>query len=180
MARVAPVSRDDLKPEDRHYFDEVVAGRGVAGPYIPLLHSPKLAALVSSMVAYLRSECEISDNIKEVAILTTARHIHSQFEFSGHAALARKANVSEQAIRAIAQGAAPKGLAGDEELAYRFTRELLAAHQVSEATFQAAKTRLGVQSTVEMTTIIGVYLLLGCALAAFDVELPPGIKPELL
>ena len=45
MSRLSDVSREELKPEDQQYFDEIVGSRGsVRGPYGVLLHSPQLAA----------------------------------------------------------------------------------------------------------------------------------------
>ena len=180
MARLSEVSREQLKPEDQVYFDEIVGSRGsIRGPYGVLLHSPKLAARVAHTGTYVRFDCDIPDGLKEVVIITTAREIKSQYEFTGHARLAREANVSEETIRAIAQGTAPQGLSGDEEILVRYTKELLQNHKISDASFNAVKDRFGVQGTVDVTGLIGHYLLVGQILAAFDVELAPGTTPEL-
>jgi 4-carboxymuconolactone decarboxylase len=180
MARIPYVTREQLKPEDQKYFDEIVGSRGgIRGPYGVLLHSPDLAARVANTGAYVRFNFDVPESLKEVVILTTAREIKSQYEFTAHARLAREAKVSEDTIRAIADGTAPKGLSGDEELVVKYTQELLRNHKLSDATFNAAKNRFGVQKTVELTALIGHYLLVGQVLAAFDVELAPGTKPEL-
>lgn len=180
MARVPYVTREQLKPEDRKYFDEIVGTRGgIRGPFGVLLHSPDLAARVADTGAYVRFKFDVPEALKEVVILTTAREIKNQYEFTAHARLAREAKVSEDTIRAIANGTAPRGLSGDEELVVRYTQELLQDHKISEATFNAVNDRFGVQKTVELTALIGHYLLVGQVLAAFDVELAPGAKPEL-
>ena len=114
-----------------------------------------------------------------MVIITTAREIKSQYEFTAHARLAREANVSDETIKAIAQGTAPQSLSGDEELLVRFTQQLLRDHKVSDATYSAVKDRFGVQGTVDVTGLIGHYLLVGQFLAVFDVELAPGTTPEL-
>ena len=180
MARLPNLTREQLKSEDQQYYDEIVGSRGsVRGPYGILLHSPKLAARVANTGTYVRFECDLPNNLKEVVIITTAREIKSQYEFTAHARLAREENVSEDTIKAIAQGTAPQSLSGDEELLVRFTQQLLRDHKVSNATYNAVKDRFGVQGTVDLTGLIGHYLLVGQVLAVFDVELAPGTTPEL-
>ena len=180
MARLPEVTRDQLKPEDQEYFDQIVGSRGsIRGPYGVLLHSPKLAARVAHTGTYVRFDCDIPNGLKEVVIITTAREIKSQYEFTAHARLARESGVSEDTIRAIAQGTAPDGLSGDEAMLVRYTKELLQNHKISDATFNAVQDRFGVQGTVDITGLIGHYLLVGQILAAFDVELAPDVTPEL-
>ena len=180
MARLPEVTRDQLKPEDQEYFDQIVGSRGsIRGPYGVLLHSPKLAARVAHTGTYVRFDCDIPNGLKEVVIITTAREIKSQYEFTAHARLARESNVSEDTIRAIAQGTAPEGLSGDEAMLVRYTKELLQNHKINDATFNAVRDRFGVQGTVDITGLIGHYLLVGQILAAFDVELAPDVTPEL-
>ena len=180
MARVQDVNRDELSAEDQPYFDEIVKSRGsIRGPYAILLHSPKLAARIAATGAYVRFESDIPEGLKEVIVLATAREIQSQYVFTAHVRLAREAQVSESAIHAIAQGAASQGLSRDEEMVVRYTRELLRDHRISDAAFTAVKDRFGVQGTMEMTALIGHFLLVANVLAAFDVELAPGMSPEL-
>jgi hypothetical protein len=50
---------------------------------------------------------------------------------------------------------------------------------VSDATFNGVKQRWGVQRTVDITALIGHYLLVGQILTAFEVDLPAGVKAEL-
>ena len=180
MARLLNVNRDELKPEDQQYFDEIVGSRGsVRGPYGILLHSPQLAARVAHTGTYVRFDFDVPEALKELVIITTAREITSQYEFSAHARLAREAGVSEETIQAVTKGTAPQGLSGDEEILVRYTKELVRDHKISDAAFNAVKDRFGVQNTVNFTGLIGHYLLVGQILLAFDVELAPGMTAEI-
>ncbi len=60
-----------------------------------------------------------------------------------------------------------------------YTKELVTNHKISDATFNAVRERFGVQKTVEITGLIGHYLLVGQILAAFEVDLPEGVEPEI-
>jgi hypothetical protein len=55
-------------------------------------------------------------------------------------------------------------------------RELVGGHQLSAATFEAAKNELGERSLIEVLTAMGYYLMIGCVLIATDMELPEGAQ----
>ena len=180
MARLSDMTRDQVKPEDQQYYDAIAESRGsVRGPYGVLLHSPNLAARVAHTGTYVRFDLDLPEALKELIIITTAREIQSQYEFVAHARLARQAGLAESTIQAVAKGTAPQGLAGEEELLVRYVQELLRHHKISDTTFNAVKERYGTQKTVEITTLVGHYLLVGQILLAFEVDLPEGVKPEI-
>ena len=181
MARLPDLTRDQLKPEDRQYYDAIAGSRGgsVRGPYGVLLHSPDLATRVAHTGTYVRFDLDLPESLKELIIITTAREIRSQYEFAAHARLARQAGLAESTIQAVATGTAPQGLSGDEAILVRYVLELLRDHKISDATFKAVQERYGTQKTVEITTLVGHYLLVGQILLAFEVDLPAGVKPEI-
>ncbi|MGQ4808691.1 hypothetical protein NKDENANG_02079 [Candidatus Entotheonellaceae bacterium PAL068K] len=180
MARLSNITRDQLKPEDQQFYDSIAGSRGsVRGPYGVLLHSPDLAARIAHTGTYVRFDLDLSEAWREILILTTAREIKNQYEFAAHARLARQAGVSEDTIEAIAHGTAPQGLSGDEAMLVRYVQELLRHHKISDATFNAVRGRFGVARTVEITALVGHYLLVGQILTAFEVDLPEGVQPEI-
>lgn len=181
MARLNNITREELAAEDQHFFDEIVGSRGsVRGPYGILLHSPKLAARVAHTGTYVRFDLDLPEALKEVIIIATAREIRNQYEFAAHARLARSHGVSEETIGAIARGTAPEGLAGDEALVVTYAQELLQGRKVSDETFAGVMARFGTQRTVDITGLIGHYLLVGQILTAFEVELPEGARAEIV
>ena len=180
MARLPYVTKEQLDSEDQQYYDTIVGTRGsVRGPYGILLHSPKLAARVADTGAFVRFEFGQPEALKETLIITTAKEMEQQYEFSAHARLARQAGVSEETIAAIASGRAPAGLEGDEALLVNYVHELLRQHKVSDATFKAMTDRFGEEDTIHFTVLCGHYLLVAQVLTAFDVELAEGMTPEL-
>jgi len=180
MARLLDRSRDQLQPEEQQFYDAIAESRGsVRGPYGVLLHSPDLAARVAHTGSYVRYNLDLPEALRETIILATAREIRSQYEFFAHARLARQAGLSEDTIQAIARGTAPEGLVGDEAMLVRYVQELLRHHKISDATFNAVRDRFGMQKTLEITALVGHYLLVGQILAAFEVDLPEGATPEI-
>jgi 4-carboxymuconolactone decarboxylase len=180
MPRISPATREGLAPEDQQYFDAIVGSRGsIRGPYGVLLNSPKLAARVADTGAFVRFEFDVPEALKETVIIASAKEMESQYEFSAHARLAREAGVSEETIKAIANGSAPAGLSGDEALLVGFVHDLLRNHKVSDATFSAMTARFGERDTLHFTVLVGHYLLVAQVLTAFDVELGPGMVKEI-
>ena len=180
MARLPNLEKDQLSPSDQHFYESIADSRGsVRGPYGVLLHSPDLAARVAHTGTYVRFNFDMSEALKETIIITTAREIRSQYEFSAHARLARQAGVRDDTIKAIANGSAPAGLSGDEELLVRYVKELVQNHKITDQTFNAVKDKFGTQRTVEITGLVGHYLLVGQILLAFEVDLPDGVEPEI-
>ena len=180
MARLSDVTRDQLAPEHQEFFDSIASSRGsVRGPYGVLLHSPDLAARVAHTGAYVRFDLDISEAHREIIICATAREIRQQYEFSAHARLARQAGVSEDVVSAIASGKAPEGLSGIEASLVKYVQELSQNHKISDETFNAVSGHFGMQKTVEITALIGHYLLVGQILSAFEVDLPDGVQPEI-
>ena len=180
MARLSDVTRDQLAPEHQEFFDSIASSRGsVRGPYGVLLHSPDLAARVAHTGAYVRFDLDISEAHREIIICATAREIRQQYEFSAHARLARQAGVSEDVVSVIASGKAPEGLSGIEASLVKYVQELSQNHKISDDTFNAVSGHFGMQKTVEITALIGHYLLVGQILSAFEVDLPDGVQPEI-
>ena len=180
MPRLTSVNREQLKAEDQSFFDETVRIRGRLDPlYSQLLYGPRLGAPINAINQYFLHNTVLSDPLRRVGILTTAREINDQYVFSAHAPRARQDGVSEDTIQAIAQRRAPQDLSGDEELVARYTLEMIRNRKISDATFNAVKDRFGVEWTVDLTGLISYYLLLGHLLQAFDVELEPRMTPEL-
>src|SRR2546423_3967348 len=58
--------------------------RGLRGPGGILLHSPELSRYARPLNRYLRHEAGLGGRVRELAILTTARELDSQFEWAAH------------------------------------------------------------------------------------------------
>jgi hypothetical protein len=68
--------REDLDEAGKAHYDRATApGASIAG-----LYSPKASAHARALNRYLRFEAGFAPRIREIAILTTAREMDSQFE----------------------------------------------------------------------------------------------------
>ena len=180
MSRIRQItSKEEVSLANHHIFDAIAESRGrISGPFSVLLNSPEIAGRAAHLGSYIRFESTLSDADRELAIITTSREMDCDYEWSGHAGLAKQAGVSEEAIQVVARRGDLDSLTEDEALIVRYGRELLRGNRVSTATFEAASARLGDQGVTELTATIGYYGMLACALNAFEVEPPPD-APQL-
>ena len=112
----------------------------------------------------------LADGDRELAIITAAREADCAYEWGAHVRLAREVGVRSEAIDAVGSLGATDALTPDEALIVNYGRELLAAHHVSDVTFNAARERLGEQGVIELTALLGYYTMVACTLNATAVE----------
>jgi 4-carboxymuconolactone decarboxylase len=159
--RLPMPAESQMTPAQSEAAAALIAGprKGVYGPFLPLLRSPQLLERVAKVGEYLRFDSVLEVRIRELVTCAAARHVTNQFEWLMHAPLALKAGVSEATIAALHAGARPKDLPADEEAALDFTGELLRTHGVSEAAYEDALQRFGEQGVVELTTLVGYFVM---------------------
>ena len=63
-----------------------------------------------------------------------------------------------------------------EAVVYRFVRELISTHRVSNALYEEAVRWLGVAGVVELVILVGYYCIISMTLNVFEIPLPPGEK----
>jgi len=144
----------------------------LVGPFNTFLYSPKVS---TAFLEFMEAETQFSTltaRVREVVTLTCGAFWNAKYELYAHTALARKAGLSEQTIRALATGQPPEALSADETLAYDFTRQLITEHRVSADLYSRAVAAFGIAELVNMTFLIGHYLLTSAMLNTFETPAP--------
>jgi 4-carboxymuconolactone decarboxylase len=180
--RFKPLTYDQLTPEQKKMVGDLVPGQrgGLGGPFNVLLRSPEMGDLAQKLGAQLRLNSTLPADLRELAIIITARYWNQQHVWYDHRRYAvEEEGVSERTVEAIASGRRPRSLRPDEEIVYKFCTEMLDAKQVSDATFRAAIDRFGERTVVELTALVGFYNLVSLILNLDRYPLPEGVKPEL-
>ncbi|MDR3516648.1 MAG: carboxymuconolactone decarboxylase family protein [Azospirillaceae bacterium] len=160
--RIAAVAATMMTPEQQSAADVVTAGPrgGVRGPFAVLLNSPGAFSAAQGLGAYLRFQSALPANLRELAILTTARHWHQDYEWRIHAAIAQEAGVSERAIESLAAGGSVQGLSPEESIVHAFCHQLHRTNDVDNATFSAAERLLEPAGVIDLCAVCGYYALL--------------------
>jgi 4-carboxymuconolactone decarboxylase len=170
-----------MTPEQKIMIDHLFAGErgGANGPFNVLLRSPEVGDLAAQFGGAMRFRTELPKDVSETIIIMTGRYWTAQYEWIAHKAAALRNGVKPAIVDAIATGRRPTGMAPNMEVAYNFIDELLTTHQVTDATFQAAKETYGEKGVVDITGLSGWYGLVSMALNVDRYPLAPGVEPEL-
>src|SRR5262245_18108870 len=179
--RFRPLAYDEMTPAQKTMIDHLMAGPrgGANGPFNVLLRSPEVGDLAQEFGASTRFKSSLPQRLYEQAILVTARHWNSPYEWQAHHRSALQAGLSPAIADAIAQGRRPASMQKDEQVVYNFCTELLNTKQMSDATFNAAKAAFGERGVVDLVGVMGWYHTVSMLLNVDQYPLPDGQKPEL-
>jgi 4-carboxymuconolactone decarboxylase len=125
----------------------------------------------------VRFHSSLPEQLKELAILVTARHWTAQYEWYAHRKLALAAGVDAKHADAIAEGKRPAGLSDVESAVYDFASELLYTKQVSDGTFAKARQHLSEQSVVDLIGTVGYYSIVSMCLNVDRYPIPDDAAP---
>jgi len=104
----------------------------------------------------------------------------AQFEWQAHHRAGVQAGLKEATVTSIIEGKRPTGLDPDEQAVYNFCTELYKTKQVSDATFQALKDKVGERGIVEVIGASGYYQLVSMLMNVDRYPLAEASqKPEL-
>lgn len=179
--RFEPLEWENMTPEQRTMVEDVLAGPrpGLGGPFNVLLRSPEMGNMAQELGAYARFNSVLPPNLRELAIIMTARFWVSEFEWYAHKRAALGAGVAQEVVDAIIAGTRPTETTPEESVVWEFTDELLRTRRVSDPTFRAARELLGERGVVDLVGTVGYYGLVAMLLNVDEYPLPEGVTPEL-
>lgn len=180
LGLIAPGELDDAQ---RALYEAITSGPGRAvpltdelgrlmGPFAVMLLTPELGEAVQQVGARIRFATALSGRQRELAILTVAGELRSDFERLAHLPVALRAGLTGAQLDAVLAGQAAEGLAAEEELACRLARRMIREHGLSDDDYAAGTAGLGQARLAELTWLVGYYSALALALAVFRPVLP--------
>ena len=185
LARLPQVQRADLDAAGTAAFDTYVTpgtgyGSGLRGPIGIWMNSPELAQAMFDVRQRVRYESDRDQRLTELAIISTAREISNQYEYTAHEPLAIAAGLEQGIIdivrfrRSVEDNQAIAGFGETEQVIIKFAREVISEERVSSETFARAIGIFGEQGVMDLTGLIGYYSFVAITLKAFDVQRPAG------
>jgi 4-carboxymuconolactone decarboxylase len=176
-------NREDLDEAGKTAYDRGTRPgatiAGLQGPAGLQLFSPKTAAHHSAINRYLRFEAGFTPHVREVAILTTAREMDSQFEWVAHEPEAIKEGVPQNVIDVIKHRRSTAGLDETDAIVIELGRQIWRDHKVTSEAFAKVKSIFGPNKLVELVMLMGNYAATAALLTAVDMQLHAGKKPLL-
>jgi putative methionine-R-sulfoxide reductase with GAF domain/alkylhydroperoxidase family enzyme len=175
-----PLSRrEDLDEEGQQIYDRLADPeggtlRGLRGPGGIQLHSPELSRRSRPVNHYLRYEAGLGGRVRELAILTTARELDSQFEWAAHEPAALAEGISPEIVDIIRRHGDTAGLAEPDAVVIDLGREIFGDHRVQSETYARALRLFGPRKLVDLVALMGNYASTAALLTAFDMRLDGG------
>jgi len=149
------------------------------GPFNAWMRSPELGEHLQKAGEYIRFKTSLPKRLNELAILITARHWTSQFEWYAHRLLALKAGLRAGIIDQLARNRRPRNMKRDETAVYEFCTQLHRTRQVSDANYRRAAALFGEQGVMDLIGASGYYTLVSMTLNVAQVPVPAGEKIPL-
>jgi 4-carboxymuconolactone decarboxylase len=155
--RFQPLTYEQMTPEQKKMTDLAVSQRGTGGSFNISLRDPDGGQLFFDMGERVRFHMSVPDKLKELTILLAGRYWGAQYEWVVHHRAAVRAGLSEDKVKAIAEGRRPLGMTADEEAVYNFITELFKTKYVRDAPFAALKDSVGERGLVDLIVTAGYY-----------------------
>jgi 4-carboxymuconolactone decarboxylase len=186
MGRLPLLKREGLDADGQRAFDVVVDPKsryaeGLRGPVAMWLYAPKMAEHIFPASTYLRFGTEKDQRLTELTILSTAREMRSQYEWTQHESGARRAGLQGEIIDLVRDRKAVDtitvpGLAERERVIITLVREVVSEQKLSSATYARAIKSFGEKGVMDLAGLVGYYSFVNVTLKTFDVQLAPGSK----
>jgi 4-carboxymuconolactone decarboxylase len=178
MAKL-PDPLSTLTPDATRVYDKITAKRGQmrGGPFASLMHHPALAEKVGDLGEYLRFGGTLPGDLREMAILITARSVNQAYEWVAHARIARTEKLPDDVIERIRTRGDLSTLPPRYARPARVVQHVLAYESIPQDLQDQAKGELGMPGLMELVTLAGQYRLIAGVLFAFDSPLPEGTPP---
>jgi len=184
-ARLPMVNRADLDAGGQRIYDMMTSPgngyeNGLRGPLSMWIYSPEMAEGAWMMRQRVRYGTAKDQRLTELTIISTARELSNQYEYTAHEPLGRAAGLEQEVMdfvkyrRPLSEADGIPGMGTTEKLIIRFTRELISEPKVSSETFAEVLALMGEEGVMDLVGLIGYYHFVGMTLKAFDVQNPPG------
>lgn len=174
--RMAEMPLDKMTTAQRAVADAIMSGprKGIGGPFNAWLRSPVLADRLQKVGEYIRFDTSLDKRLNEMAIIMTAQHWGSQYEWYAHAPLAIKAGLDPAIVAAIGAGNKPDNMKEDEAIVWEFTTQLRRDHGVDDAIYARALGKFGEQGIMDLVAVNGYYDVVSMTLNVARVAPPAG------
>ena len=143
--------------------------------YCALGNHPALTAAWTEFANAIRHHSRTPRALREIMILRTAQVAHSEYEWAHHLRMARKAEVSEAKIAALAGWRTSKAFDPKERAALALTEAVMACN-VPDAVHAEVQQHFSDAEFVELSLTAGFYAMVSRMLDAMRVEMDPDVR----
>ncbi len=179
--RLKLLSPGEMSADQKETYDESIAGKRGAppAPMMAWLNSPQMARHATRLGEQLRFNTIFPAKLSEIAILVTARHWTSHYEWYAHKRLALKGGMDPKIIDDIRDRRTPTFDDPKGKMIYDVAKSLHEGHGLAKPLYDEAVALLTVRGVTEIIGLCGYYTMVSMTLNTFEFELPAGEVSDL-
>jgi 4-carboxymuconolactone decarboxylase len=179
--RLKLLSPGEMSEDQKQTYDESIAGKRGAppAPMMAWLNSAEMARHATRLGETLRFNTMFPAKLSEIAILVTARHWISHYEWFAHKRLALKGGMDPKIIEAIRDRRTPEFDDPKGKIIYEVAKSLHEGHGVSKPLYDEAVKVVGERGITEIIGLCGYYTMVSMTLNTFEFGLPDGEVSDL-
>jgi len=179
--RLKLLSPGEMNADQKQTYDESIASKrgSPPPPMMAWLNSPEMARHATRLGAVLRFDTIFPAKLSEIAILVTARHWTSHYEWYAHKRLALKGGMDLKIIEDIRDRRTPTFDDPKGKMIYDVAKSLHEGHGLTQPLYDEAVKVLTERGIVEIIGLCGYYTMVSMTLNTFQFALPDGEASEL-
>ena len=178
MAKL-PDPVDNLDAKGKEVYEYLLGPRDVvSGMYRTLLNNPELAEHVSRLGTYIRYGSKLPGDLRELAILATARNMGAAFIWEKHVKPAQKAGLPDDVIAQVSHGDLATAEMKDLYLwTWQLAQHVVHHDNLPEKLQNNLTEVVGTKCLLEMVAACALYRFVSSIVFSFDVDLPEDGPP---
>lgn len=166
MPRIPYPDPETLPRADREFLAELPQlniSRMLAG-------SPSMFRPLTRVFSAYLSDGLLDPVMREIVILRVGNLCNSAYEVTNHVRVARLVGMSEERIAGLATGGHEDLYTPAEQAVLTFVDEVVQQGSASRPAFDAVATYFSPAEMIELTVVIGVYVMVSQICATFEIE----------
>jgi 4-carboxymuconolactone decarboxylase len=153
-------------------FESITSDGSLIGPFNPLLYSPEMSSAFLAWQLAEGKSTSLDARVRQVVILAVGAVWKTPYELYAHAAVARKAGLTEDEISKISAGTPCESLTSAERTAQQYATQLTASRAIADDVYAVAKEAFGLKGLVDLAQLIGAYHVVCALLNSFAIPAP--------
>lgn len=172
---------EPLAPEDRNDAQRaMLAKRPDYNIYKTIAHHLDFSRALGPIGAFTFQGSSLSPREREIVVLRMGWLCQAEYEWSQHARIAKaSADMTDAELHRIAEGADAAGWSDFEAALLRMVDELRYDAMVSDATWQALRTKYSDQQIMEAVLTVGQYQSVSGLLNSLGIQLDPVLPDRM-
>ncbi len=173
--RIAPLSKAEWTEEQAKIIAPQVNEDGtVLNLYGTFINHPALYGPRYTFGSYLLRETSLPAATREILIMRTGWLINAEYEWAHHVSFAKEAGLSDEQIRAIAEGAGSAVWNEEQRAVIKAADELRQEAFIHDDTWATLIKHYDTKQMMELLFTVGGYTMTGLAINSFGVQIEEG------